>query len=344
MPLANNFKPFAVAGGSNVISQAAYEALAELATGFVAGTAQSDEVNKVLRQGAFGTAVLMQYTAETLNTDSLDNGDLAAHVIRLRNALSAGATNPAGAAAVRGGLVFNNAGAPTTKVDIDADLALLTDATGKLTRVIPGAPITLDMGVAGPAANGRDQAGAFGNSNWIYNYLIYKPSTATLATLASLTPPEAFDGTTLPALYTSWGYVAPVYKDGAGNLVDHRLQGALFSYEARQAALVNGTQTIEQVVSVAGLVPPNAPSFLLDALASNSAAGAAATRVARLRWKTLKDFRVFDLSASSISDWQAPAGLELPNAGQQFLYRWDGAAAGRRLDAWVTGFRVANGG
>ncbi len=178
---ANQFKPFATGGGANVLSQAAWEALAALATGFSAGTAASAQVNKAIRQGNFGTAVLMQYIAETLNSDSLDNGDLAAHVIRLRDALSAGATNPSGVTSLRKALAFNNVGAPNTQVDFSAQLAMLTDSAGKLTRLSGIGPITCDATLAGPIANGRDQAAAFGNNTFIHLYLILKPSTSTKA-------------------------------------------------------------------------------------------------------------------------------------------------------------------
>lgn len=348
MPPINDFKPFATGGGANVESQAAYVADPVVATGFSAGLAESPKLNKAWRQGVFPGAVLMQFVAETLNSDSLDDGDLAGHVTRLRTALAAGATNPVGLSAVINALAFNTAAAPDTKVDISADLAMLRDATGHLTRVVPGAAMTCDTGLAGPAVNGRDQAAAFGNSNWLYLYLIFKPSTSTLATIASLTPPAAFDGTTLPALYTSWAYVEPVYKDAGGLLRRHMLTGDLISYEERALVLNAGSATVETAVPMGAFVPPKARGVLLDVVATRGSANTNnLAGVARLRWKTLKDFRVFDLSQRYASIGESfsalPTAVELPGV-QQFLYGWDGAMVGRSLSAWVLGFRVSNGG
>ncbi len=48
----NDFKPFATGSGANVLSQADYEALSALASGFLSGKASSAQVNKALRQSS----------------------------------------------------------------------------------------------------------------------------------------------------------------------------------------------------------------------------------------------------------------------------------------------------
>lgn len=48
-----DFLPFATDPGANVVSQAAWLALAQRTSGFEAGIAQSDQLNKAWRQSAF---------------------------------------------------------------------------------------------------------------------------------------------------------------------------------------------------------------------------------------------------------------------------------------------------
>lgn len=76
MPV-NNFKPFAIASGSNVTSQTEWEGLIALSTGFTAGLARSAQINKALRQGTVMASVLAQFMAETTEEDVLDDGDTA---------------------------------------------------------------------------------------------------------------------------------------------------------------------------------------------------------------------------------------------------------------------------
>lgn len=84
----NNFKPFATGAGANVTSQADWEALIALATGFTSGLARSDQVNKALRQGTTMSSVLAQFIADMTGTDVLDNGDTATLLAQLKNALT----------------------------------------------------------------------------------------------------------------------------------------------------------------------------------------------------------------------------------------------------------------
>ncbi|CAM3711571.1 hypothetical protein BS639_17250 [Rouxiella silvae] len=84
---ANNFKPFATGSGANITSQADWEALAALATGFSSGKASSAQINKALRQSSFISAAVAQFIANTLNVDVLDDGDQAGFVTDLISAL-----------------------------------------------------------------------------------------------------------------------------------------------------------------------------------------------------------------------------------------------------------------
>lgn len=83
----NNFKPFAIGAGANVLSQADYEALAALSSGFQAGKASSAQINKVLRQSAVMASMLAQFIADSSGNDVLDNGNTAAILANLKAGL-----------------------------------------------------------------------------------------------------------------------------------------------------------------------------------------------------------------------------------------------------------------
>lgn len=71
---ANNFKPFAIGNNANVTSQADYEALSSLITGFQSGKASSAQINKAIRQSSVMAYVLAQFISDSSATDVLDNG------------------------------------------------------------------------------------------------------------------------------------------------------------------------------------------------------------------------------------------------------------------------------
>jgi len=78
--------PFAETGGANVIDQAAYVALAERLTGFVAGIATSAQLNKVWRQSSFMACGLAGWVV-TRDISVPDDGDVPALVTKINNAL-----------------------------------------------------------------------------------------------------------------------------------------------------------------------------------------------------------------------------------------------------------------
>ncbi|HCJ8226455.1 TPA: tail fiber protein [Escherichia coli] len=82
----NNFKPFATAENANVTSQADWEALPALLSGFTAGKASSAQVNKAIRQASFIAAALAQYTANKSGLDVLDDGDLNGFISKMGTA------------------------------------------------------------------------------------------------------------------------------------------------------------------------------------------------------------------------------------------------------------------
>ncbi|WP_395304462.1 phage tail protein [Enterobacter sp. ECC-019] len=82
----NDFKPFATAANANVMSQADWEALPALLSGFISGPAKSAQVNKAIRQASFIAAALAQYTANKSGQDVLDDGDIAGFIAKMSTA------------------------------------------------------------------------------------------------------------------------------------------------------------------------------------------------------------------------------------------------------------------
>lgn len=84
----NNFKPFAIGTSANVTTQADYEGLPALQTGFQSGKASSAQINKALRQSTFVTASLAQAVSNILSADVLDDGNQPKLVTQILSALT----------------------------------------------------------------------------------------------------------------------------------------------------------------------------------------------------------------------------------------------------------------
>lgn len=85
----NDFKPFAIGSGANVTSQADYEALAALITGFQSGKASSAQINKSIRQSSVMAYVLAQFISDSTANDVLDNGTPDTILANLKSGLTA---------------------------------------------------------------------------------------------------------------------------------------------------------------------------------------------------------------------------------------------------------------
>lgn len=73
----NDFLPFAIDPAANVITQGAWDALAARDTGFVAGVAQSAQLNKAWRQSSIMAAVIGQFINDYGALGALDDGNVA---------------------------------------------------------------------------------------------------------------------------------------------------------------------------------------------------------------------------------------------------------------------------
>ncbi len=93
MAIQNDFLPFAVGAGANVLSQSAYAALAALESGYQAGTAQSAACNKTWRQSSVMTAVIAQFIVAQSGQAAVDDGTTGALLANFTAAVSAASRN-----------------------------------------------------------------------------------------------------------------------------------------------------------------------------------------------------------------------------------------------------------
>ncbi|WP_330728208.1 hypothetical protein [Burkholderia multivorans] len=89
MATQNDFLPFATGPGANVVDQATYAALGALTTGFLSGTAQSVQVNKVWRQSSIMAAVIAQFIVAQTGQAAVDDGTTATLLANFTKAVNA---------------------------------------------------------------------------------------------------------------------------------------------------------------------------------------------------------------------------------------------------------------
>ena len=174
------------------------------------------------------------------------------------------------------GLVgINNTVTPNTQYDVSADAVVLYNTSNGtvVVRTATGV-ITNNILTAGPAANGRDQVGAFSASTWIHIYFIWNGTT--LATLSSAVAPPT--GPTLPTGYTHWAYCGAVRYNATPVLLPTRFSGCQANLDivtgGESRVLSTGTATTMTAVSCAAYAPPNSRRVLLTvALAHNTVDG-----------------------------------------------------------------------
>lgn len=149
----NNFKPFALDPNANVTSQADWEALPALLSGFTAGKASSAQVNKAIRQATTIAALVGQFIANS-GADALDNADVNGLVTKFTNALIANLRLGAGAPAIGIPFFWPSSAMPNTVMTEWADMVFLKfngatfSATTypKLALVFPGLVLTESRG------------------------------------------------------------------------------------------------------------------------------------------------------------------------------------------------------
>lgn len=145
----NNFKAFALDPNANVMSQADWEALPALLSGFTAGKASSAQVNKAIRQATTIAALVGQFIANS-GDDALDNADVSGLVTKFTNALTTNLRLGAGAPAIGIPFFWPSSAMPNTVMTEWSDMVFLkfngakfsSDTYPKLALVIPSLTLT----------------------------------------------------------------------------------------------------------------------------------------------------------------------------------------------------------
>lgn len=341
----NDFKPFAAAGGANVKSQAQYLAAAERTAGMATGIADSALFNKVWRQAAFIAAALAEVMKDVTAADVLDDGDFAGKVAQLKAALNA---SGGGRYAVTGLRGKNNAGTPNTMFDLSAVLAQVRNPTsGAISAIDASAGYTCDVGLSGPAANGRDRSAVFSASSFVHFYII--SGSSGVASISSAASPSDGGPAALPAGYDSWAYAGAVRFDGSSHLVKTYFAGSTAYYGVAQNVLNIGLVAVgETVLDLSGQVPANALAALLalEATIVSPGAGHTGSSTLTLRIATGLDYFVHSSSADNSNEINT-AQVAFPLVGQQLIYQQ--AATNSGVIAFsqlinVNGYRLPNGG
>lgn len=84
----NDFLPFGIETGANVLKPEDYDGLTARKTGFVSGVAKSEELNTVWRQASVIAATFAQYIVDRTGKDVLDDGDMVALLQLTKEALN----------------------------------------------------------------------------------------------------------------------------------------------------------------------------------------------------------------------------------------------------------------
>lgn len=157
-----DYQPIANGGGANVETQAQYltDLAGSLINGYTSGVAQSKQVNKTLRQSSMIAAAIATFISQQLNQNVLDDGNLAALVTALTNAIQTGGL-PSGVM-----LDYGGAAAPSG--------FLLCDGTSYLRATYPNLFTAIGTGYGSadgthfnvPDYRGRSSLGA-GTGGWV---------------------------------------------------------------------------------------------------------------------------------------------------------------------------------
>lgn len=247
---------------------------------------------------------------------------------------------------VKGLTGSNNSGTPNTQYDFAADAVVLADTAtslGLVTRLNTGT-LTNNVSTAGPAAGGRDQAGAFSASSWIHFYFIWNGST--LSTVSSTVAPPT--GPTLPTGYTHWAYITVIRFNASSQLMATKVRGAGVFYNDNnsQVLLSAGTATTETSISTSTYVPPNAVTFGGYGLIiiQDSAAGVGGFLAFRI--VTAVDYLLIQkfTQVAAVVD-RASAYLSFPNISQSLFYVWEGTPPNQTNEAYLKAinYYVPNG-
>lgn len=137
---------------------------------------------------------------------------------------------------------------------ITAAELVLEDGSGFTYRA---SAVNVSYSITSSGANGLD-TGTEANSTWYYEWIIYNPSTLTVASLLSLSATAP----TMPSGYTAKARVGAIYNDASGNL-RFKLQ-----YDKRAQIVVGTNPTKTPIMASGGAGSVTTPTWVAVAVGS----------------------------------------------------------------------------
>lgn len=267
------------------------------------------------------------------------------------------ALSSSGLGSVRGLAAVNNSGTPNTQMDLtSATTVVMTDPdTNQIAIFNAPASITINISTAGPTVNGRDQAGAFSNSSWLYFYYITNDTLVRGLVSASATAP------TLPTGYTKFALATAVYLTSGGTLKPVRTIGGQAYYNditfpagsGVGNVLANGSATSFTSVDASAFVPPSTvcASFHMFSGTTITIDGGGTITFSTQFTGTTTSIGI--TSGTFSAPGLTGAGgftitygeSKMPNIGQAFAYKTVVTAGSAPLvNSYITSYSVSNGG
>lgn len=192
--------------------------------------------------------------------------------------------------------------ASSATVTYSAAQIVLQDSTGNqklFTGLSSGE--TANKGTAGPAVNGRDQAGAFSNSTWCYVWAIGKEDgTIDLILSASA---SAIAG--LPTGYTYYGLIGCAFIDGSGNFISFKQTGRRYTYSVWRT-MVSGNVGIGSwtTIDTSAFVPSALSDYCYGGMQTNDTSAIANVNTATPNVATIAGNRIHsNLNSYWIQTW-----------------------------------------
>jgi hypothetical protein len=301
-----------------------------------------DGVTKVMTIGGIGSAGSEKAILGLTNNSTANGSIKVAALIP---------PNPS-VPSVHGVSLQNNATTPATKIDViigGGGWAEYVDVNGSSIGMGQAFGFTVDAGLAGPVANGRDQPAAFAASQWLHIYAIIGRGQAPAGIISANPPSFVPVPPALPSGYTHAPYLTSVFWNGLGNFLRFHQLDDRVSYDGRQVALNAGAATVDTAVSLSTLVPLQAIDFDLNIESWGVTADGtgAAISVLHLGFLAGTDTHqlVADFAVSPSTATRIPTGdITFPNVSQQFYYHHqllNGSAPS--ATAVLRSYRVPNG-
>ncbi|ODB39614.1 hypothetical protein A9L43_16065 [Pseudomonas mosselii] len=263
----NNFLPFGGAAGANVLTQADYAALAARTTGFVSGTANSAQLNKVWRQSSIISAAVAQFIADISGQDAIDDGSTATLVANLKSAVSAQSISVVGTARNLKMVVPSASNTAT----LTADEIIVESTLGGLCYRLPSFSQTINLATTG--AGGMD-TGTAPISGFVALYAICNITTSTRALLAvnasSSVAPEVYAGANMPGGYIASALVGVWPTDASGRFIIGAQNGRVVNRTPASIINTSSIQASFASLGIGNVVPRNAKRIKLLMSALNN--------------------------------------------------------------------------